>query len=49
MGLDLENSEIAFGGFRKSGIGRENSLEALRHYSQIKTVYVETGDVASPY
>ena len=46
---NLAPSEIAFGGFRKSGIGRENSIEALRHYSQIKTVYVETGDVASPY
>jgi betaine-aldehyde dehydrogenase len=46
---NLAPSEIAFGGFRKSGIGRENSIEALRVYSQIKTVYVETGDVASPY
>ncbi len=46
---NLAPSEIAFGGFRKSGIGRENSIEALRHYSQVKTVYVETGDVASPY
>jgi betaine-aldehyde dehydrogenase len=46
---NLAPSEIAFGGYRKSGIGRENSIEALRHYSQIKTVYVETGDVASPY
>ena len=46
---NLAPSEIAFGGFRKSGIGRENSIEALRVYSQLKTVYVETGDVASPY
>jgi betaine-aldehyde dehydrogenase len=46
---NLAPSEIPFGGFKKSGMGRENSLEALRHYSQVKTVYVETGDVASPY
>jgi betaine-aldehyde dehydrogenase len=46
---NLAPSEIAFGGFRKSGIGRENSIEALRVYSQLKTIYVETGDVASPY
>ena len=46
---NLAPSEIAFSGYRKSGIGRENSIEALRVYSQIKTVYVETGDVASPY
>lgn len=41
--------EIPFGGFKQSGIGRENSLAALAHYSQLKSVYVETGDVSSPY
>ncbi len=46
---NLTPVEIPFGGVKQSGIGRENSLEALRHYSQVKTVYVETGDVASPY
>jgi betaine-aldehyde dehydrogenase len=30
-------------------MGRENALAALSHYSQLKTVYVETGNVASPY
>jgi betaine-aldehyde dehydrogenase len=38
-----------FGGFKQSGIGRENALEALSHYSQVKSVYVETGKVESPY
>jgi betaine-aldehyde dehydrogenase len=46
---NLTPVEIPFGGYKQSGIGRENSLAALEHYSQIKTVYVETGDVASPY
>ena len=46
---NLSPAEIPFGGAKASGIGRENSLEALRHYSQVKTVYVETGDVQSPY
>ena len=46
---NLTPVEIPFGGTKQSGIGRENSLAALEHYSQIKTVYVETGDVASPY
>jgi betaine-aldehyde dehydrogenase len=46
---NLTPVEIPFGGVRQSGIGRENSLEALRHYSQVKSVYVETGDVVSPY
>ncbi|PWK75791.1 betaine-aldehyde dehydrogenase [Aminobacter sp. AP02] len=46
---NLTPVEIPFGGFKQSGIGRENSLAALQHYSQLKSVYVETGDVASPY
>jgi betaine-aldehyde dehydrogenase len=46
---NLTPVEIPFGGAKQSGIGRENALEALRHYSQVKSVYVETGDVASPY
>ncbi|WP_395447634.1 betaine-aldehyde dehydrogenase [Aminobacter sp. UC22_36] len=46
---NLTPVELPFGGFKQSGIGRENSLAALQHYSQLKSVYVETGDVASPY
>ncbi|MFH1797429.1 MAG: betaine-aldehyde dehydrogenase [Pseudomonadota bacterium] len=46
---NLSPVEIPFGGAKSSGIGRENSLEALRHYSQVKSVYVETGNVESPY
>ncbi|MGY6708707.1 MAG: betaine-aldehyde dehydrogenase [Rhizobiaceae bacterium] len=46
---NLTPVEIPFGGYKQSGIGRENGLAALSHYSQIKSVYVETGDVDSPY
>jgi betaine-aldehyde dehydrogenase len=46
---NLTPVELPFGGVKQSGIGRENALAALSHYSQLKTVYVETGDVASPY
>ncbi len=46
---NLAPAELPFGGFRQSGIGRENSLAALDHYSQLKSVYVETGDVEAPY
>lgn len=46
---NLTPVEIPFGGYRQSGIGRENGLAALSHYSQIKSVYVEAGDVDSPY
>jgi betaine-aldehyde dehydrogenase len=41
--------EIPFGGAKQSGIGRENGLAAIAHYTQLKSVYVELGDVACPY
>lgn len=28
-----------FGGFKRSGLGRELSMEALNHYSELKTVF----------
>jgi betaine-aldehyde dehydrogenase len=46
---NLTPVELPFGGFKASGIGRENALDALRHYSQVKSIYVEAGKVASPY
>ena len=46
---NLSPAEMPFGGYKQSGIGRENALAALGHYSQLKSVYVETGDVDSPY
>jgi betaine-aldehyde dehydrogenase len=46
---NLTPVEMPFGGYKQSGIGRENALEALGHYSQVKSVYVETGNVDSPY
>ncbi len=41
--------EIPFGGYKQSGIGRENGLAAIEHYTQRKTVYVEMEGVDSPY
>lgn len=41
--------EMPFGGIGESGIGSENSMLALQHYTQVKTVYVELGDVACSY
>ena len=41
--------ELPFGGVKDSGIGRENGLAAVEHYTRRKSVYVELGDVASPY
>ena len=41
--------EIPFGGVKQSGIGRENGLEALEHYTRVKSVYVELGDLPAPF
>jgi betaine-aldehyde dehydrogenase len=41
--------EAPFGGSKQSGIGRENGVAAIEHYTQLKSVYVELGDVACPY
>ncbi|XP_029931130.1 4-trimethylaminobutyraldehyde dehydrogenase B [Myripristis murdjan] len=39
--------EVPFGGFKMSGIGRENGQVTIEYYSQLKTVFVEMGDVDS--
>jgi betaine-aldehyde dehydrogenase len=41
--------ELPFGGYKRSGLGRENSRAALDHYTQIKSVYVALADVEAPY
>lgn len=41
--------EMPFGGYKQSGIGRENGRAAIEHYTQLKSVYVELGDVDCPY
>lgn len=46
---NLAPVEAPFGGVKASGVGRENSKEALHHYSQVKSVYVAAGDVDAPY
>ena len=40
---------VPFGGMKQSGIGRENGLAAIEHYSQLKSVYVAMNGVDSPY
>jgi aldehyde dehydrogenase (NAD+) len=37
---------LPYGGYKFSGIGRENGLEALREYTEIKTVFVELSERA---
>jgi len=41
--------EVPFGGYKHSGIGRENGLQAIEHYTQVKTIYANLGDVPRTY
>ena len=41
--------EVPFGGYKQSGLDRENGLQAIEHYTQVKTVYANLGDVPQTY
>src|SRR5699024_10790946 len=41
--------EMPVGGYKQSGIGRENGPVTIDHYTQLKSVYVETGDIDAPF
>ena len=41
--------EIPFGGYKMSGVGRENGRAAIEYYTQLKTVYVEMEGVGKPF
>jgi betaine-aldehyde dehydrogenase len=42
-------AEMPVGGYKHSGVGRENGLATLAHYTQIKSVQVELGEFASVF
>lgn len=42
-------AEMPVGGYKLSGIGRENGPETLLHYTQTKSILIELGGYASPY
>lgn len=42
-------AEMPVGGYKQSGVGRENGLETLNHYTQLKSVFVEMGEIERPY
>lgn len=42
-------AEMPVGGYKQSGVGRENGLAALAHYTRIKSVQVELGEFASVF
>ncbi|MFC8181734.1 aldehyde dehydrogenase [Rhodococcus sp. NPDC057297] len=44
------NYVAPFGGFKESGIGRENGAHAIDEYSEIKTVWIDTGNtITDPF
>ena len=42
-------AQMPVGGFKHSGVGRENGQETLRHYTRVKSVQVELGPFASVF
>jgi (Z)-2-((N-methylformamido)methylene)-5-hydroxybutyrolactone dehydrogenase len=39
-----------FGGYKSSGMGRENGLQAVAEYTELKTVWIElTGATRDPF
>ena len=40
---------VPFGGYKKSGLGRENGPQSLDYYTQVKSVYVEMNDIEAPF
>ncbi|HBX56896.1 MAG TPA: betaine-aldehyde dehydrogenase, partial [Pseudomonas sp.] len=42
-------AEMPVGGYKQSGVGRENGLSTLEHYTRIKSVQVELGGYTSVF
>jgi betaine-aldehyde dehydrogenase len=42
-------AEMPVGGYKHSGVGRENGVTTLEHYTQIKSVQVELGEFSSVF
>jgi betaine-aldehyde dehydrogenase len=42
-------AQMPVGGYKLSGIGRENGRETLTHYTQLKSVYVGMQDIDAPF
>ena len=46
---NITPAEIPFGGYKESGIGRENGLQTIEHFTQVKTIYANLGNVEKTY
>ncbi len=42
-------AEMPVGGYKHSGIGRENGIDSIRHYTQLKSVYVSLDELENPF
>ena len=43
------DAKMPVGGYKQSGIGRENGISSLAQYTQVKSVQVELGDYVSVF
>lgn len=44
------NYDVPFGGYKMSGYGRENGMEALKEFTQVKSIWIETsGATRDPF
>ena len=46
---NIFDAALPFGGYKHSGIGRENGRITMEYYTQWKSVYVAKGNIDSPY
>ena len=46
---NITPAEIPFGGYKESGLGRENGLQTIEHFTQSKTIYANLGKVEKTY
>jgi betaine-aldehyde dehydrogenase len=42
-------AEMPVGGYKESGVGRENGLDTLKHYTRTKSIQVEMGAYTSVF
>jgi aldehyde dehydrogenase (NAD+) len=44
------NYVAPFGGFKESGLGRENGVHAVNEYTEVKTAWIDTGNtITDPF
>ena len=46
---NITPAEAPFGGYKQSGLGRENGLSGIEQYTQLKTIYSNLGSVEALY